>query len=55
MKIREQSEIFKVLKGKNPHQPRILYQAKIPFKIEKRIDFLKNQGNSLSVDWPYKK
>ena len=28
---------------KNPHQPRILYPTKIPFKIEKHVDFLKQK------------
>ena len=35
---REWQEIFKVLKGKNM-QPRLLYPARISFKIEGEINF----------------
>ena len=37
---REWQDIFKVLKGKNL-QPRILYSARLPFRIEGEEDFLK--------------
>ena len=36
------AEIFKVLKGKNM-QPRILYPARISFKIEGEINFFSNK------------
>uniref|UniRef100_A0A8D1LWD6 L1 transposable element RRM domain-containing protein n=1 Tax=Sus scrofa TaxID=9823 RepID=A0A8D1LWD6_PIG len=39
---REWQEIFKVLKGKNM-QPRILYPARISFKIEGEIKFYSNK------------
>ena len=39
---REWQEIFKVLKGKNM-QPRILYPARISFKIEGEINFFSNK------------
>ena len=39
---REWQEIFKVLKGKNM-QPRILYPARISFKIEGEIKFFSNK------------
>ena len=39
---REWQEIFKVLKGKKM-QPRILYPARISFKIEGEINFFSNK------------
>ena len=39
---REWQEIFKVLKGKHM-QPRILYQARISFKIEGEIKIFANK------------
>ena len=39
---REWQEIFKVLKGKSM-QPRILYPARISFKIEGEINFFSNK------------
>ena len=41
---RERQEIFKVLKGKNM-QPRILYPARISFKIEGEIKFFPTNKN----------
>ena len=41
---REWQEIFKVLKGKNM-QPRILYPARISFKIEGEIKIFPNKQN----------